>query len=47
MGAKRTGIHRRILRRAPREVWAAGRRIDEYTTDQMFARPVRLDPPRL
>ena len=29
------------LRRAPREVWAAGRRISDVTTDPMFARPVR------
>jgi 4-hydroxyphenylacetate 3-monooxygenase oxygenase component len=29
------------LRRAPREVWAAGRKIADVTTDPMFARPVR------
>jgi len=29
------------LRRAPREVWAAGRRIGDITTDPTFARPVR------
>ena len=29
------------LRRAPREVWAAGRRIADVTTDPMFARAVR------
>jgi len=39
-GAKWTGIHRG-LRRAPREVWAAGRRIADVTTDPMFVRPVR------
>jgi 4-hydroxyphenylacetate 3-monooxygenase oxygenase component len=29
------------LRRQKREVWAAGRRIDEVTSDPLFARPVR------
>jgi len=29
------------LRGAPREVWAAGRKIADVTTDPMFARPVR------
>src|SRR5262249_37604399 len=29
------------LRRAPREVWAAGRRITDVTSDPLFARPVR------
>jgi 4-hydroxyphenylacetate 3-monooxygenase oxygenase component len=29
------------LRRAPREVWIAGRRIDDVTADPVFARPVR------
>lgn len=29
------------LRRAPREVWAAGRHITDVTSDPMFARPVR------
>jgi 4-hydroxyphenylacetate 3-monooxygenase oxygenase component len=29
------------LRRAPREVWAAGRRIDNVADDPVFARPVR------
>jgi 4-hydroxyphenylacetate 3-monooxygenase oxygenase component len=29
------------LKRAPREVWAAGRRIADVTTDPMFARAVR------
>ena len=29
------------LRRNPREVWAAGRRIDDVTADPVFARPVR------
>jgi 4-hydroxyphenylacetate 3-monooxygenase oxygenase component len=29
------------LRRAPREVWAAGRRIADVTSDPTFARPVR------
>src|SRR3954465_9206388 len=29
------------LRRAPREVWAAGRKIADVTTDPMFTRPVR------
>ena len=29
------------LRRAPREVWAAGRKVTDVTADPMFARPVR------
>jgi 4-hydroxyphenylacetate 3-monooxygenase oxygenase component len=29
------------LRRAPREVWAAGRRIDQVADEPLFARPVR------
>src|SRR5690242_11399745 len=29
------------LRRAPREVWAAGRRIDDVTADPVFKRPVQ------
>jgi len=29
------------LRRNPREVWAAGRRVTEITSDPMFARPVQ------
>jgi 4-hydroxyphenylacetate 3-monooxygenase oxygenase component len=29
------------LRRAPREVWIAGRRIDDVTADPVFARPVQ------
>ena len=29
------------LRRAPREVWTAGRRVADVTTDPVFARPVR------
>src|SRR4029079_8770348 len=29
------------LRRAPREVWIAGRRVDDVTADPVFARPVR------
>ena len=28
------------LRRAPREVWAAGRKVTDVTADPMFARPV-------
>src|SRR5689334_12802091 len=29
------------LRRAPREVWALGRRISDVTADPVFARPVQ------
>jgi 4-hydroxyphenylacetate 3-monooxygenase oxygenase component len=29
------------LRRAPREVWVAGRRVDDVTADPVFARPVQ------
>jgi len=29
------------LRRSPREVWIAGRRIDDVTADPVFARPVQ------
>jgi 4-hydroxyphenylacetate 3-monooxygenase oxygenase component len=29
------------LRRAPREVWIAGRRVDEITADPVFQRPIR------
>ncbi len=29
------------LRRSPREVWVAGRRVDDVTADPVFARPVR------
>jgi len=29
------------LRRAPREVWIAGRRVDDVTADPVFARPVQ------
>ena len=29
------------LRRNPREVWVAGRRVDDVTADPVFQRPVR------
>ena len=29
------------LRRTPREVWIAGRRIDDVAADPVFARPVQ------
>ena len=29
------------LRRTPREVWIAGRRVDDVTADPVFARPVQ------
>jgi len=29
------------LRRAPREVWIAGRRVDNVTADPVFKRPVQ------
>jgi aromatic ring hydroxylase len=28
------------LRRNPREVWVAGRRVEEITTDPVFRRPI-------
>ena len=31
------------LRRTPREVWIAGRRVDDVTADPVFARPVPSD----
>ena len=29
------------LRRSPREVWVAGRRVDDVTSDPVFRRPVQ------
>ena len=29
------------LRRSPREVWVAGRRVDDVTADPVFKRPVQ------